>query len=208
MLKNNFVSNLIISNDSNESKKTNDRKSMFVLALLCSIGLFILITVGVSISSVSTPSVSKTNNIVNTVITSSITTSLENFVPGDKRMPGDIGNNKVQSNTTLEPDVVIEIGVMTPAYLPNTVTVKQGQVVKLVLTGMDDGVLPGISGITEFTGHGFHIAGNYDIWITGLRKGVVKEVIFEATEKGEFQIQCVVFCSPQHYLMLGTFIVE
>jgi plastocyanin len=134
------------------------------------------------------------------------------FVPGVKRWPGDWGQQAkpvVAAPEPLgEPDVVIEIDVVTSEFRPNIIRVKQGQVVKLVLRGVDDGVLPQITGLKEFSGHGFQILGPYDVWVTGLRAGVVKEVIFKATYPGEFDIECTVFCSPDHYLMRGKLIVE
>lgn len=68
--------------------------------------------------------------------------------------------------------------------------------------------LQGAIGLNDFSGHGFHITGPYDVYVTGIRKDVTKEVVFKATEAGEFEINCVVFCSPDHYLMRGKLIVE
>jgi hypothetical protein len=112
-----------------------------------------------------------------------------------------------------EPDVTIEITVMRPVFIPNEIVVKQGQVVRLIFNGQDNGLadMPGVDeaiGLVEFSGHGFQLLGPYDIWITGIRGGVTREVIFRADVVGEFAFECTVFCSPQHYLMSGKLIVE
>lgn len=138
------------------------------------------------------------------------------IISGVKRWPGtwDEDTIKVEAGGDLgEPDVVININVLRPVFAPNEITVKQGQVVKLVLTALDNGLadMPGVDeavGLNEFSGHGFQLIGPYDIWITGLRKGVTKEIVFRADVVGEFAFECTVFCSPQHYLMSGLLIVE
>jgi heme/copper-type cytochrome/quinol oxidase subunit 2 len=112
-----------------------------------------------------------------------------------------------------EPDVTIDINVLRPVFAPNEIRVKQGQVVKLVLHGQDSGLadMPGVDeaiGLVEFSGHGFQLLGPYDIWVTGIRAGVTREVVFRADVVGEFAFECTVFCSPQHYLMSGKLIVE
>lgn len=137
-------------------------------------------------------------------------------ISGLKRWPGTWSADtiKVQVGEDLgEPDVTIDINVLRPVYVPNEIRVKQGQVVRLILHGQDNGLadMPGVDeavGLVEFSGHGFAILGPYDIWITGIRKGVSREVIFRADVAGEFPFECTVFCSPQHYLMLGKLIVE
>ncbi|MBI4494922.1 MAG: cupredoxin domain-containing protein [Chloroflexi bacterium] len=111
------------------------------------------------------------------------------------------------------PDVTIDIQVMRPVFVPTQIKVKQGQVVTLRLHGQDDGLadlpeLQGSVGLKEFSGHGFQILGPYDVWVTGIRKGVTKEVTFKATVAGEFPFECVVFCSPYHHAMQGKLIVE
>lgn len=141
-----------------------------------------------------------------------IVAAIEEFVPGVKRWPGDYAGESEPVILSVkpigEPDVVITIDVITSEFRPNEIRVKQGQVVKLILRGLDDGILPQITGVKEFSGHGFHVIGPYDIWVTGLRKGVTKEAIFVATYPGEFDIECTVICSPEHYLMRGKLIVE
>jgi len=139
------------------------------------------------------------------------------YVAGLKRSPGTFKESSIdvgaQLSTLGEPDVTIDVDVMRPVFLPTVITVKQGQVVRLRLHGKDNGLedmpeLQGALGLHEFSGHGFQIFGPYDVWITGIRKGVTKEVIFRASVAGEFQFECVVFCSPNHYAMLGKLVVE
>ena len=139
-----------------------------------------------------------------------ITVVSSEYVPGFKRVPGpfqEASINVVSGQESLgAPDVTIDIDVLRPAFLPNVIRVKQGQVVRLRLHGKDSGLadmpeLQGALGLNEFSGHGFQILGPYDVWVTGIRKDVTREVIFKATEAGEFPIECTVFCHPLHYLM-------
>jgi len=136
----------------------------------------------------------------------------EEFVPGIKRWAGPykrIAEPSVQPVKPLgRPDVTLTIDCYTSEYKPNVIKVKQNQVVKLILKGTDDGDLPKITGCKEFSGHGFHVLGPYDIWVTGLRAGVTKEIVFKATVAGEFDFECTVFCGPKHPWMRGKLIVE
>jgi heme/copper-type cytochrome/quinol oxidase subunit 2 len=137
-------------------------------------------------------------------------------ISGLKRWPGTWNENtiKVQAGEELgAPDVTIDVNVLRPVFAPNEIRVKKGQVVRLLLHGQDSGLadMPGVDeaiGLQEFSGHGFQLLGPYDIWVTGIRKGVTREVIFRADVAGEFEFECTVFCSPQHYLMRGKLIVE
>lgn len=137
-------------------------------------------------------------------------------ISGLKRWPGTWSEDtiRVQAGEDLgAPDVTIDINVLRPVFAPNEIRVKQGQVVLIRLHGQDSGLadMPGVDeavGLVEFSGHGFSIFGPYDVWVTGIRKGVTREVIFRADVVGEFPFECTVFCSPQHYLMRGTLIVE
>ncbi len=139
-------------------------------------------------------------------------TVMDETVPGYKRWAGPFSRFSEPSrgpiNPLGNPDVTITVDVVTSEYKPNIIKVKQNQIVRLVLKGGDDGDLPKITGVREFTGHGFHVLGPYDIWVTGLRSNVVKEITFKATVAGEFDLECVVFCSVDHYKMRGKFIVE
>lgn len=139
------------------------------------------------------------------------------YVQGLKRAPGTWQEPTISVGagvqTLAAPDVTIDVQVMRPVFVPSQIRVKQGQVVKLRLIGKDDGLadmpeLQGAIGLKEFSGHGFQILGPYDVWVTGIRKGVTREVVFKATTAGEFAFECVVFCSPHHYAMQGMLIVE
>jgi plastocyanin len=137
---------------------------------------------------------------------------VEEYVPGIKRWAGpyqSIIEPSVQPKEPLgRPDVTITIDAYTSEFKPNVIKVKQGQVVKLVLKGTDNGDLPKITGLKEFSGHGFHVLGPYDIWITGLRADVTREIVFKATVAGEFEFECPVFCGVKHPWMRGTLTVE
>lgn len=138
------------------------------------------------------------------------------IISGTKRWPGTWNEEtiRVQAGEDLgEPDVTIDINVLRPVFVPNEIHVKQGQVVRLLLHGQDSGLadMPGVDeaiGLVEFSGHGFQLLGPYDIWVTGIRSGVTREVVFRADVVGEFSFECTVFCSPQHYLMSGKLFVE
>ena len=59
------------------------------------------------------------------------------IISGTKRWAGTWNEEaiRVQAGEDLgEPDVTIEITVMRPVFIPNEITVKQGQVVRLLLT--------------------------------------------------------------------------
>lgn len=139
-------------------------------------------------------------------------TVAEEYVPGIKRWAGPyarIAEPSVQPAKPLgSPDVTLTIDAFTSEYKPNVIRVKQNQIVKLVLKGTDDGDLPKITSLKEFSGHGFHVLGPYDIWITGLRAGVTREIVFKATVAGEFDFECTVFCGLKHPTMRGKLIVE
>jgi len=142
--------------------------------------------------------------------------SSQEYVQGTKREPGTFSEAtiKVSGQDSLgEPDVTIDITLVRPAFMPKEIRVKKDQVVRLRLTAIDNGLadMPGVDeavGLKEFSGHGFQILGPYDVWITGIRKGEPKEVVFKASVPGEFAIECVVFCHPSHYLMQAKLIVE
>lgn len=134
------------------------------------------------------------------------------YVPGIKRWAGPyqrIAGPSVEPDDPLNtPDVTLTVDAYTSEFKPNLIRVKQNQIVKLILKGTDNGDLPKITGLKEFSGHGFHVLGPYDIWITGLRGDVTKEIIFKATVAGEFDFECPVFCGVEHYKMRGKLIVE
>lgn len=140
------------------------------------------------------------------------------YVPGVKWITGPFDESrskvvKADGEGLGPPDVTFDVEVVRAEYMPAEFRVKKGQVVRFRLKGGDNGIadLPEIKGrigLKEFSGHGFHITGPYGIYVTGIREGVTREVIFKATETGEFDIECVVLCSPDHYLMRGKLIVK
>ncbi|MBI4201617.1 MAG: cupredoxin domain-containing protein [Chloroflexi bacterium] len=142
--------------------------------------------------------------------------SSQEYVQGLKRAPGTWSEETINVSTKDGlgvPDVTIDITLVRPAFMPKEIRVKKDQVVLLRLTALDNGLadMPGLDeaiGLREFSGHGFQILGPYDVWVTGIRKGVTKEVIFKASVPGEFPIECTVFCHPSHYLMQAKLIVE
>lgn len=119
-----------------------------------------------------------------------------------------------QAQALGEPDVVFRVKLRRAEFDPAEFRVKKGQVVKFILEAEDNGLadMPEVDpvvAIKEFSGHGFGIGGNYGVWVAGIRKDTgPREITFKATQAGEFDIDCVVFCSPDHYLMTGKFIVE
>lgn len=139
--------------------------------------------------------------------------TVDEWAPGLKRWTG---NWEAKSRSTSlgsavgSPDVTLDVEVKMFMFTPAEIKVKRGQVVRLKLNAMDDGMLPAISGAgtSGFTGHGFTITGPYDIWVTGLRKDTTREVTFLASTPGEYVMECTVFCGPAHPSMRGKFIVE
>lgn len=143
--------------------------------------------------------------------------AVQEYVSGLKRWPGTWEAPTIKVERGAEPlgkpDVTIDLDVLRAEYQPAEIRVKKGQVVQIRLHGKDSGLadmpeLQELLGLKEFSGHGFQILGPYDVWVTGIRKDVTREVIFRADEAGEFEFECTVFCSPDHYLMRGKLIVE
>ncbi len=133
------------------------------------------------------------------------------FIVGTKRFSGpymrDAGASREADEELGPADTTIEIKAAIAGWDPAEFTVKKDDVVELKLIGTDNGALPAITGIEKrFTGHGFHVYA-YDIWATGLRAGVERTVKFKASEAGTFPFECVVFCSTDHYKMVGTMTV-
>jgi hypothetical protein len=133
------------------------------------------------------------------------------YVPGYKRMAGAFERKADFSRTPQtglgKPDITLELKAAIAGYDPKELRCKEGQVVELVLIGVDDGQLPALTGVKRFTGHGFTMR-DYDIWTNGLRAGVEKRIKFKATRAGTFVYECSVFCGVDHYKMNGKFIVE
>ena len=106
----------------------------------------------------------------------------------------------------LKPGVTIDMELFTSKFAPTQITVKKGQVVRIRLKGMDNGIADAIGG--DFDGHGLYIEAPYDIWLTGIKKGVVKEVVFKAEHSGEIPFSCAVICGLEHWQMRGKLIVK
>ena len=137
------------------------------------------------------------------------TVQAQELVQGTKRIPGTYTvASKAVGSELGTPDVTIDVDIMSFAFRPDEIRVKEGQIVKLLLHGKDDGQLPSITGTDAFSGHGLQVNRPYDIWITGLRENTTREVVFEATIPGEFLIECVVLCGVGHTTMQGKLIVE
>ncbi len=89
----------------------------------------------------------------------------------------------------------IEIKMTARKYKfePNTITVKKGQQVKLIITAVDHD-------------HGFKLeAFNID---QRLKKGDPTTVEFTADKAGTFPFECSVFCGLGHKRMKGKLVVE
>ncbi|MAG30221.1 MAG: cupredoxin domain-containing protein [Planctomycetota bacterium] len=133
------------------------------------------------------------------------------YIVGTKRFAGPyqrVAGASREADEELGPaDTTIELKAAIAGWDPPEFTVKKGDVVEIKLIGTDNGQLPALTGIEKrFTGHGFHVYA-YDIWANGLRAGVERTVKFRASEAGTFPFECVVFCSPDHYKMVGTMTV-
>jgi len=87
----------------------------------------------------------------------------------------------------------IELEAYQFGFSPETITVKEGDIVKLKVTSRD---VP----------HGVYIK-EYGINQT-VEKGQQKEVDFIADKTGEFDILCSVYCGSGHHQMQGKLIVE
>ena len=100
-----------------------------------------------------------------------------------------------ESPAARKPDRVIQMVAERFAYNPSKITVKQGELVEIVLTSED-------------TDHGFRIAGtNIDVAIPQAGKGEVR-LRFIARAKGRFVYECSRPCGAGHNLMRGEFIVQ
>ncbi len=100
-----------------------------------------------------------------------------------------------QPEAAKKPDRVISINAERFAFNPSKVTVKQGQVIELVLTSDD-------------TDHGFKLPGlGIDVAIPPQGRGEVR-VRFVAKEKGKFPFECSRACGAGHNLMRGLIEVK
>jgi cytochrome c oxidase subunit 2 len=94
-----------------------------------------------------------------------------------------------------KPDRVIAVAAERFAFNPSRITVKEGELVELVLTSED-------------TDHGFRIPGmNIDLAIPPSNKGAAR-VRFLARAKGRFVFECSRPCGAGHNLMRGEIVVK
>jgi cytochrome c oxidase cbb3-type subunit 2 len=101
-----------------------------------------------------------------------------------------------------EPDVRIRVIERAWRYDPETIRVKQGQVIEITFEPTDNGL-----GV----GHGFAVSGYDEVaFLNGAMVGVPKSVRFKVDRAGEFTFYCSTQCSTEklHPLMNGTLIVE
>ncbi|MDR1856375.1 MAG: beta-propeller fold lactonase family protein [Desulfovibrio sp.] len=119
------------------------------------------------------------------------------LIPEDKGAPG----------VTKTADGVVEVRLQEFSYgfKPDTVTVKKGDKVRVILTNIDKA-----TGLTNDPApvHGFIINeyGQQTNWGVPQGKSVVFE--FTADKVGKFAMFCSYFCGPLHLEMRGWFIVE
>lgn len=100
-----------------------------------------------------------------------------------------------EAPTSGEPAAPQEIQMTAKKYrfTPNVVTVKKGEVVRLVITALD-------------RDHGFKLK-NYGI-DQKLLKGAPTTIEFTADKAGTFNFKCSVFCGFKHGKMKGKLVVE
>ncbi len=94
---------------------------------------------------------------------------------------------------------VIELEAYQWDWTPETITVKQGEKIRLVITSTAE-----VN--QDFTFHGFALEG-YNISQV-LPVGETTIVEFVAEKKGDFPFVCSVYCGTGHDEMLGTLKVE
>jgi mono/diheme cytochrome c family protein len=100
------------------------------------------------------------------------------------------------------PDVVIKLVERSWHYDPDTIKVKQGQLVEVDFQPTDNGL---------GAGHGFAIDGyDKDTFINGAMVQRPKTLVFRADKPGKFTFYCATQCSTEklHPNMKGTLIVE
>jgi cytochrome c oxidase subunit II len=100
-----------------------------------------------------------------------------------------------QSPADQKPDRRVSILAERFTFNPSKITVKQGQLLELVLESDD-------------TDHGFKIpSANIDVAIPPVGKGEIR-VLFYAKEKGTFEFECSRACGAGHHLMRGAVVVK
>ncbi len=99
-----------------------------------------------------------------------------------------------QQNAVMEGDVVeIRMTAKQFEFSPNTIRVKKGQTVRIILTSAD-------------VMHGFALP-DYNINVP-VSKGEERVIEFVADKTGNFQFFCSIMCGAGHASMRGTLIVE
>jgi mono/diheme cytochrome c family protein len=99
------------------------------------------------------------------------------------------------------PDVVIKLRERAWHYEPSTITVREGQIVRVDFQPTDNGL-----GV----GHGFAVDGyDKDVFMNGALVGRPKSVTFIADKSGNFTFYCATQCSTGslHPNMKGTLVV-
>lgn len=99
-------------------------------------------------------------------------------------------------------DLKIKVIERAWRYDPETIRVKQGQVIEITFEPTDNGL-----GV----GHGFAVSGYDEVaFLNGAMVGVPKSVKFKADRAGEFIFYCSTQCSTEklHPTMNGTLVVE
>lgn len=100
-----------------------------------------------------------------------------------------------QEPAARKPDRTVVIVAERFLYSPSRITVRQGELVELILSSED-------------TGHGFRIpSAGVDLTIPPQNRGEAK-VRFLAREKGEFAFECSRACGAGHNLMRGVIVVK
>jgi mono/diheme cytochrome c family protein/plastocyanin len=100
------------------------------------------------------------------------------------------------------PDVRVKLIERAWKYVPDTIIVKKGQVLKVTFEPTDNGL---------GAGHGFAVSGyDEEAFINGAMVGAPKTVKFRADRAGKFTFYCATQCSTGklHALMTGTLIVQ
>lgn len=110
-------------------------------------------------------------------------------------IPSDQSPPEMIVEDTNEPELVeIDLTAKRWEFEPNTITVKEGDRVKLNIRSLD-------------VDHGISIP-QFNVNNKNLKPGATTVVEFTADKKGTFSFSCNVFCGSGHEGMKGTLIVE
>jgi cytochrome c oxidase subunit 2 len=94
-----------------------------------------------------------------------------------------------------KPDRTISVVAERFTFSPSKITVKQGQIIEIVL-------------VSDDTDHGFRIpAADIDGAIPQAGKGELR-ITFAASRKGRYAFECSRACGAGHTLMRGELVVE